>query len=258
LWRTASSHPEQTKTLKILQNDFTEQRWKTAALKNAFALLGRHRFEYAASFFLLGDSLWDAVTVLVRKVKDIPLAIAVARVYEGDDGPAFKRLIEEIILPYADENSDPWLTSWALWMKRDRQNALSSLAFDPTHAKSFLVDDPVLIALYKYLKVTKHFVNLHVNEFGLVLRTAAIYCRMGCDLLALDLLESWKFTVAPTTELTNGGGGLPIKDASTLLPLLKEKSQTPAPLPMANHINFKPAAAVAFQEPDLSAFDFGF
>ncbi len=30
--------------LKFLSNDFSEHRWKTAALKNAYALLGKRRF----------------------------------------------------------------------------------------------------------------------------------------------------------------------------------------------------------------------
>ena len=44
-------------------HDFTEERWRKAALKNAYALLGKQRFDHAAAFFLLGDTLWDAVQV---------------------------------------------------------------------------------------------------------------------------------------------------------------------------------------------------
>jgi len=44
LWRQASWHKEQGAMLKFLSNDFTTERWKTAALKNAFALMGKQRF----------------------------------------------------------------------------------------------------------------------------------------------------------------------------------------------------------------------
>ncbi len=44
LWKLASSHSEQTAMLKFLSNNFEEERWKTAALKNAFALLGKQRY----------------------------------------------------------------------------------------------------------------------------------------------------------------------------------------------------------------------
>jgi len=52
LWRMASWHREQTATMKFLSNNFSEPRWKTAALKNAYALLGRRRFGNFLSFFL--------------------------------------------------------------------------------------------------------------------------------------------------------------------------------------------------------------
>lgn len=44
LWRTAHGHAEQGKMVTFLANDFDQDRWKTAALKNAFALLGKQRF----------------------------------------------------------------------------------------------------------------------------------------------------------------------------------------------------------------------
>lgn len=44
LWKQAAWHKEQAMMLKFLNNDFTEDRWKTAALKNAFALLGKQRY----------------------------------------------------------------------------------------------------------------------------------------------------------------------------------------------------------------------
>ena len=34
---------EQVATLRLLSNNFQEKKWKTAAMKNAYALLGKHR-----------------------------------------------------------------------------------------------------------------------------------------------------------------------------------------------------------------------
>jgi RAVE protein 1 C terminal len=44
LWRMASWHREQPFTQRFLANNFAEPRWKTAAMKNAYALMGKHRF----------------------------------------------------------------------------------------------------------------------------------------------------------------------------------------------------------------------
>lgn len=49
---------------EFFSNNFTEERWRKAALKNAFALLGKQRFEHAAAFFLLAGALTDALEVI--------------------------------------------------------------------------------------------------------------------------------------------------------------------------------------------------
>ena len=47
----------------FFSNNFNEDRWRKAALKNAFSLLGKQRFQHSAAFFLLAGSLKDAVEV---------------------------------------------------------------------------------------------------------------------------------------------------------------------------------------------------
>jgi len=44
LWRMATWSREQSATHRLLSNNFEEERWKTAAMKNAYALMGRRRF----------------------------------------------------------------------------------------------------------------------------------------------------------------------------------------------------------------------
>ena len=44
LWKQAIWHPEQKKMLAFLKNDFTQERWKAAAMKNAYVLMGQRRF----------------------------------------------------------------------------------------------------------------------------------------------------------------------------------------------------------------------
>lgn len=48
---------------EFFREDFTEERWKKAALKNAFILMSKQRFQHAAAFFLLGGSIKDALQV---------------------------------------------------------------------------------------------------------------------------------------------------------------------------------------------------
>lgn len=219
LWRTAGWNKEQTKTIKLLSNDFELPKYKTTAQKNAFALLGKHRYEYAAAFFLLGDSLKDCVNVLAKQVGDIALAIAVARVYGGDDHPVFKDLIVRHVLPKAVNEGDRWMTTWAFWKLGRQDLAVRALVQSPremvaffsevsapvdelqlTDDKLFLSDDPVLIHLYQFLQKKNSKAVLRANlspqeEFQFVLKTASIYSRMGCELLALNLVKNWEFIV---------------------------------------------------------------
>ena len=44
--------------------NFEDERWRKAALKNAFSLLGKQRFEHSAAFFLLAGCLRDAIEVM--------------------------------------------------------------------------------------------------------------------------------------------------------------------------------------------------
>lgn len=44
LWRMASWNREQAVTQRLLANNFADSKWKTAALKNAYALLSKRRF----------------------------------------------------------------------------------------------------------------------------------------------------------------------------------------------------------------------
>lgn len=143
LWRMATWNREQAATLKLLANNFEDPKWKTTALKNAYALLSKRRFgrvsflfafgrtnslvEYAAAFFLLADRLQDAVNVCLNQIKDIQLAIAIARIYEGDNGPVLRKLLEEEVLAVAAQEGNRWLACWAFWMLRRRDMAVRAL-----------------------------------------------------------------------------------------------------------------------------------
>ncbi|KAI9368435.1 RAVE protein 1 C terminal-domain-containing protein [Aspergillus egyptiacus] len=217
LWRMAHWNREQNATQRLLANDFREPRWQTAALKNAYALLGRRRFEYAAAFFLLADHLRDAVLVCLNQVEDLQLAIAIARAYEGDDGPVLKEILETRALPEAAADGNRWMASWAFWMLGRRDMAVRSLISPveslipstptspetpgsiPLQAKSYLSNDPALVVLYKQLRektlqTLKGASKISSQaEWNFVLRNARLYDRMGCDFLALDLVRHWEF-----------------------------------------------------------------
>lgn len=60
-------------------------------------------------------------------MKDMQLAIAVARVYEGDNGPVLKKVLQEEVLPLAAKEGNRWLACWAFWMLARKDMAVRAL-----------------------------------------------------------------------------------------------------------------------------------
>jgi len=85
------------------------------------------RPEYAAAFFLLGGSLKDTVNVCVKQLDDFQLAVALARVVEGDDGPVLKTILRTTILPRVFAGGHRWLGTWAFWLLKRRDLAVRIL-----------------------------------------------------------------------------------------------------------------------------------
>ncbi|KAI0721213.1 RAVE protein 1 C terminal-domain-containing protein [Cerioporus squamosus] len=210
LWRQAAWHKEQQVMLKFLNNNFNEPRWRTAAQKNAFALLSKRRFEYAAAFFLLGGGLKDAVSVCIRNLGDWQLAVAIARVVEGDDGPILQDILNNTVIPLAFKEGNRWLASWAFWLLHRRdltvrilvtplEDIASVLDVNITEIGDPHYDDPSLALLFSQLKSKTLQTAQGTSEisgrteFNFVLQIARVFCRMGCHALALDLVRTWSF-----------------------------------------------------------------
>lgn len=161
VWRRAVGHPDQTKMNTFLRNDMSQERWRVAAQKNAFALLSQRRFDFAAAFFMLGGALADAAGVCVRHLHDVDLALALARVYEDEDrGPVFVDIVKKHLLPHAIEAGDRWQAAYACYVLRDHATLahvvtapLGELAEAPRGAPpAHDTPDPAMLLLLEQLK----------------------------------------------------------------------------------------------------------
>ncbi|ODV76756.1 regulator of V-ATPase [Suhomyces tanzawaensis NRRL Y-17324] len=278
LWKTVS-HPDQAKMIKFLNNDFNEPRWRSAALKNAFVLLGKHRYLDAACFFLLGNSVKDCCLTLANKVNDRALAIAVSKISNGGEGVDVSLLgvIENFIIPDSIESGDRWTTSWIFWQMGLKECSIQALIRTPLEiikenreqfselcnknyidkatasakGQSFLKDDPVLIILFNelrnqkinYLKGSLTISTLEESQF--LLKVCMIYTRMGCDYLSILLLKNWTFNHgAGTMSEWNERKTVFQREETVRQKKVKQEKEAPP--------------ASVFEEPDMSAFDFGF
>ncbi|XP_064619402.1 dmX-like protein 1 isoform X3 [Lineus longissimus] len=178
-----------TKMVDFFKHNFQEDRWRRAALKNAFALLGRQRFEHATAFFLLAGSVRDAIEVCLNKMDDIQLAMVIARLYETELDDAMpvnmKRILYEEILGmdavgenyhHHKAHSDPFLRSMALWMLKDYSSALSTLLQSGTARNFYSTDDDF----------ASYTANPSVFNFYVYLRTHPLLVRQYLATTALE------------------------------------------------------------------------
>uniref|UniRef100_A0AAV2LNI5 RAVE complex protein Rav1 C-terminal domain-containing protein n=1 Tax=Knipowitschia caucasica TaxID=637954 RepID=A0AAV2LNI5_KNICA len=222
-----SQHDE--KMTQFFKNNFTEDRWRKAALKNAFSLLGKQRFEQSAAFFLLAGSLKDAIEVLLEKMEDIQLAMIVARLYEADyeKSPTCRGLLYEKVLGCNRDGNgyhcsrlhpDPFLRSIAFWIMKDYTLALDTLLEripkDEDENPDVMVKscNPVVFSFYNYLRTHPLILRRHyaegtaqttvgltaekssADEINLIERklfftTANAHFKVGCPVLALEVLS---------------------------------------------------------------------
>ena len=204
----------------FFKNDFTQHRWSTAALKNAFALLAKQRFEHAAAFFLLANKLWDAVEVCISRLHDPQLALVIVRLFEGDGGPTYNRFLKEHVLGIQCESkaelvphSDPFLRSIAYWLIQEYSQSLETLLVTRTNCEEdcdldavfnfyfFLRSHPLLLRR-KFADgdgvALKNEARKYISSVGsekltsferrLLFHTAIYYLQHGCPLIALDVL----------------------------------------------------------------------
>ncbi|KAI9184409.1 regulator of (H+)-ATPase in vacuolar membrane [Blastocladiella emersonii ATCC 22665] len=110
LWKQANGHPEQQVMSNFLSQEPSDK-WRKAALKNAFVLLGKQRFELAACFFLLGDSPNDAVTVCLRNLADPQLALLIVKLL-GNPLPPIVDLLRQSPHVNLDNPCFPIMLDW--------------------------------------------------------------------------------------------------------------------------------------------------
>lgn len=223
LWRMATWHKEQRTTMNFLKRDFTQPEAKTAARKNAYALMGKRRFEYAAAFFLLADDPASASAVLAGQCEDVQLGIAVARLYCGDGSAVLRQLLENRILPQARVDSNRWLMSWCHAVMLEKVKAAESLVMPLEGVKVWHQDDPLTMLLYKHLRTTPS-----EHEYDAVLRSARILRRMGLWLLALELVSRWEFKHIQASN-TNLGQGANVVTNGVHEETSSEKAEAPQP-----------------------------
>lgn len=181
------------KMTAFFSNNFSEDRWRKAALKNAFVLLGKQRFEHAVAFFLLANSLNDAIEVCINKLEDFQLALVIARLFEDDIEisckSTYRNLLSEHVLGISDDNTafdinkghpDPFLRSITYWILKRYQDSLHTLLLNGVGMNHVAFKDEDM------LKAENSATNPNVFNFYIYLRTHPLLVRQSLALSAQE------------------------------------------------------------------------
>ncbi|XP_037658152.1 dmX-like protein 1 isoform X7 [Choloepus didactylus] len=221
IWGLYRSQKE-TKMTQFFGHNFEDERWRKAALKNAFSLQGKQRFEHSAAFFLLAGCLRDAIEVCLEKLNDIQLALVIARLYESefDTSATYKSILRKKVLGIDSPinlHYDPFLRSMAYWILEDYSSALETLIKQPIREDDdqamMSACNPAVFNFYNYLRthpllLRRHFGSsdafstqmsltgksglagtINLNERRLFFTTACAHLKAGCPMLALEVLS---------------------------------------------------------------------
>ena len=205
---------------QFFQHNFAEDRWRRAALKNAFALMGKQRFQHAVAFFLLAGAIRDAADICIEKMKDFQLALLIVRLRESSEVSQSMLLKKHILPKDSEENGvklngniesrkmrcDSFVRSMAYWTIGYYEKSLNTLHENLEHEDiadvfnfyMFLRSHPLLLrnkAQMQGGKLTDWNTSSSIiedatdQERQLVFQTALVHLEAGCPMLALDCLS---------------------------------------------------------------------
>ncbi|KAM5331615.1 dmX-like protein 1 isoform 4-T4 [Glossophaga mutica] len=227
-----------TKMTQFFGHNFEDERWRKAALKNAFSLLGKQRFEHSAAFFLLAGCLRDAIEVCLEKLNDIQLALVIARLYDSefDKSATYKSVLRKkvlgIVSPVNELNSlninmhyDPFLRSMAYWILEDYSSALETLIKQPISEENDQVMlsacNPAVFNFYNYLRTHPLLLRRHFGSSDAFSTHVSLTGKSGLA-GTINLSERRLFFTTATAHLKAGCPMLALEVLSKIPKVIKK------------------------------------
>uniref|UniRef100_A0A4W3JQR7 Dmx like 1 n=1 Tax=Callorhinchus milii TaxID=7868 RepID=A0A4W3JQR7_CALMI len=261
------------KMTEFFGKNFTDDRWRKAALKNAFALLGKQRFEQSAAFFLLAGSLKDAVEVCLERLHDIQLALVISRLHESEFevSSTYKSILFRRLLGFDTKSKelnpsfmhpDPVLRSMAYWILEDYTNALTTL-LEQGMRETDDCNGTTVFNFYNYLRthpllMRRHFASsektathmgltmesgladkISLVERRLFFTTANAHFKAGCPMLALEVLSKMPAVNMKSQASQNKGSSRLTKLSSSVEESEQKSFDLDRSLPVLNGFGHK-------------------
>lgn len=192
LWRDCRSF-EECKMLSFLDKDFSDEKVKSIAAKNAFAALSKQKIRLALFFFLLASRLDDAIQVCFDRLHDYHLGYLIIRFLHDSKG--YRMAIEK----YVSRNLSIPICLRSLMKKELTQDVpwlsliVSEPDFEEIASKSGLCL-PLAVASLK---------EKGTMDSELIPQAIQQLCSSGCYQIASLLCELNNINIAPLVEVWN-------------------------------------------------------
>lgn len=162
---------DENQKAEFFTNDFTKERWKKSALKNAYSSLSHHNYEMGVALFLLAGDVKSAINVIIKNLEDPMLAFLVLRLVTESN---YSDPLITWFLDHVEWNDDiiPVLVS-KLANHNDTADMLRKLILDTDVSKNISLFGDRRIPLYQlyfYLSRTHDVVQklaIHLAYDGL-------------------------------------------------------------------------------------------
>ncbi|MDR3547235.1 MAG: hypothetical protein P4M11_02975 [Candidatus Pacebacteria bacterium] len=129
------------KVFEFLGHDFTQDRWKKAAGRNAYQLFSQKKYMLCAAFYLLGGEVNEATQVAITHLHDLQLAVTICRLVEGEGSGELKRIYQEYYIEKGLMYKDPWMTLMGRWLSGEYVKALNCISDEKTQGCAPVIKD---------------------------------------------------------------------------------------------------------------------
>lgn len=184
------------KLVDFLSNDFeAEERWRTAALKNAYVLVSKRNWPLAVAFFILAAKWQDAAAICDRSMGDPQLGLVIAALAprRGADDH-LGRYVREVLIAGeggGDEEGASWRAYFGHLVLGDSAAALEALGHSCDGGRGEGHFAPSALAYCAWLGGKADRAAATVAQVPRAVAGAAVYAyeHAGCALAALSAAD---------------------------------------------------------------------
>ncbi|RHY88221.1 hypothetical protein DYB35_006632 [Aphanomyces astaci] len=196
----------ETKIADLLANDFDDDRWKAAAIKNAFVLKSKQRYLLAATFFLLANKVYEAASIAELADPSFALSFLILRLSEptslSDLGPVTIQFVRTVLLDKAKVANDVYMQCLCRLYTDNRLVLEPFLAPPPPSSVATMTPDVPPSAVVQLCRRHSSVAWMIASHHHLQTASAPIAAQVGVIIRAMQASPGTSSVVRPVGHAT--------------------------------------------------------